>query len=711
MQLFTDNIQDQYGNAVDGASVLISVSAGGSPGAAATIYADNGVTPKANPLTTNTKGEFSFYAAGGTYIPTVTISGGSPVVSPAITLFDPDDLAAATGPGLIGFDASETYAAGTVGARLTDIAASGGSSLVGFIQAGTGAVAITMQDKAREIVSVKDFGAVGDGVIDDTAAIQAAIDYVIALGGGAVYAPRGTYRITDVLIMDTGVYATGVSLYGDGRNTIIAQEGVGLDAIHFSTTQFLQNSFLRDLQITCAATSGHVINIVYGCTTCFFENVDLVQNNPAKSLIYGDYTSFGGGVYDHKFRGGSWYCDPASTVPGFKIIANGTIFNENNFENLRCYNSNALQFFHITTAVTGTIWLVNNTWENINFENCKGGGWLFDSAKNWKLGNASFWDAGGAYVNHLIDMVAGAGYENSACTFINVGRHGDSLAAGVRDIRIVSGQDSVVINCFTQSGDIPSYDFNSKRVTVIGRLYNVLNGSNAATILPDGSVLPTSYADDAYADKLHLGGRNYAEAAQIYYSGGYVQVVPILAGGGLALWAKTGGGTDSKILWDTAEFYPLTDNSASCGVGSGRWSVVYSATGAINTSDEREKTLTENIPDAWLDAWGDVNYRRFKWKDAVEKKGDGARWHAGVIAQEVDRAFAARGLDARTIGLLCYDEWPDKFEDVLNANGQPTGERRLVTAAGNRWGLRYQEAAALEAAWVRRELGRLGAAP
>ena len=69
------------------------------------------------------------------------------------------------------------------------------SDLVSYLPAGTGAVATTVQTKLRESVSVKDFGAVGDGVTDDTAAIQAAIDAVNAVGGGIVSVPQGTYMI------------------------------------------------------------------------------------------------------------------------------------------------------------------------------------------------------------------------------------------------------------------------------------------------------------------------------------------------------------------------------------------------------------------------------------------------------------------------------------------------------------------------------------
>jgi hypothetical protein len=88
------------------------------------------------------------------------------------------------------------------------------ASGVVYDPAGTGAVATTVQAKLRESVSVKDFGAVGDGVADDTAAFQN------ALGGystrRSVFVPAGTYLITSTLAM--GVYK---ELIGESSQTSI----------------------------------------------------------------------------------------------------------------------------------------------------------------------------------------------------------------------------------------------------------------------------------------------------------------------------------------------------------------------------------------------------------------------------------------------------------------------------------------------------------
>jgi hypothetical protein len=65
-----------------------------------------------------------------------------------------------------------------------------------FLQAGAGAVTRTLQDKARDILNVRDFGAVGNGIVDDRAAFLAAIS-AIPLGGSApIYVPPGVWNVT-----------------------------------------------------------------------------------------------------------------------------------------------------------------------------------------------------------------------------------------------------------------------------------------------------------------------------------------------------------------------------------------------------------------------------------------------------------------------------------------------------------------------------------
>ena len=119
---------------------------------------------------------------------------------------------------------------------------------------------------------------------------------------------------------------------------------------------------------------------------------------------------------------------------------------------------------------------------------------------------------------------------------------------------------------------------------------------------------------------------------------------------------------------------------------------------------------------------GSVPIHTFQFTDAVEKKGsDAARFHAGVIAQEVASAFQAKGLDAARYGLFCHDTWQDEYEtvevvdqeEVVDDEGNVVTprvthtEQRLVTAAGDRYGIRYEELLILECARLRRELQRM----
>lgn len=80
--------------------------------------------------------------------------------------------------------------------NVQNLADNDGSDWIGFIANGGTAVARSAQDKMRDAVSVKDFGAVGDGIVDDTIAIQAALDS----GNTQIIVPAGTYLVSGLEI-------------------------------------------------------------------------------------------------------------------------------------------------------------------------------------------------------------------------------------------------------------------------------------------------------------------------------------------------------------------------------------------------------------------------------------------------------------------------------------------------------------------------------
>ena len=123
----------------------------------------------------------------------------------------------------------------------------------------TGATTRTLVNKLSETVSVKDFGATGNGVTDDTTAMQNAL----SSGASVVYIPAGTYLISTKLTFSCNVY-------GDGATSIIKTVG-DITALE-STTSY---GFIKSIKITSdngGSTNNHGLVLKY-CSRSLIDSV------------------------------------------------------------------------------------------------------------------------------------------------------------------------------------------------------------------------------------------------------------------------------------------------------------------------------------------------------------------------------------------------------------------------------------------------------
>ena len=120
---------------------------------------------------------------------------------------------------------------------------------------GTGAVVRTIKDKLGETVSVKDFGAVGDGVTDDTAAIQAAIN-----AGGNLYWPSGNYVTTSNLSSLHSIkhYGEGVIIRGSDSYTVNPQDN-DTNIIYVGNAGLSTNDGLSGSQPTTISNAFNIL--------------------------------------------------------------------------------------------------------------------------------------------------------------------------------------------------------------------------------------------------------------------------------------------------------------------------------------------------------------------------------------------------------------------------------------------------------------------
>ena len=146
-------------------------------------------------------------------------------------------------------------------------------------------------------------------------------------------------------------------------------------------------------------------------------------------------------------------------------------------------------------------------------------------------------------------------------------------------------------------------------------------------------------------------------------------------------------------------FVPAADGTVRLGDGPERWEAVYAVNGTIITSDGNEKQDIENLEESELNVAKSIKglIKKFKYKDAVSLKGEDARIHIGVIAQEVKAAFEAEGLDASRYAMFCSDTWWEKYVTSTNEEGVETSKREVYNeptegaTERTRLGIRYDE--------------------
>jgi len=162
------------------------------------------------------------------------------------------------------------------------------------------------------------------------------------------------------------------------------------------------------------------------------------------------------------------------------------------------------------------------------------------------------------------------------------------------------------------------------------------------------------------------------------------------------------GGTQ-YYAWNSTEFRPQTDNARDLGASTLRWDDVRATNGTIQTSDANEKQQIASLTSAEITAAKAISklFKTFKWNDKVEAKGDAARTHTGVIAQEVQSAMSDAGLDATKYAFWCSDTWWETQTEVPAVEAVDAVTETQTNEEGDEFQVVVKEAVEAQDAYTR----------
>jgi hypothetical protein len=211
------------------------------------------------------------------------------------------------------------------------------------------------------------------------------------------------------------------------------------------------------------------------------------------------------------------------------------------------------------------------------------------------------------------------------------------------------------------------------------------NSSEALRIDSSGNLLvgTTSY-DGSHFNDSSGGGFAVTSAGKIdmKVDGTVANFNKTGSDGNILYFAKQGAGVGSiscysnelafisgetGLYFDDAnnQIYPLNssgsvrDDITDLGTVSSRFDDIFATNGTIQTSDENEKQNIASLTSAEITAAKAISklFKTFKWKSKVAAKGDAARTHTGVVAQQVQKAMSDAGIDATKYAFWCSDTW------------------------------------------------------